>query len=43
VAHQMNRKRELHGKLDSLLDSNQAELAGSIVDLLYKKTTMVGS
>jgi transcriptional regulator with XRE-family HTH domain len=33
----MNRKRELHGKLDVLLESSHAEVAGDILDVLYKK------
>ncbi len=33
----MNRKRELHGKLDVLLESSQSEVAGEILDVLYEK------
>jgi transcriptional regulator with XRE-family HTH domain len=35
AARAMNRKRQLHEKLDLLLESSQAELIGGIVDLLY--------
>jgi len=41
AVHQMNRKRELHAKLDLLLESSQAGLAGDIVELLYRKATAV--
>jgi transcriptional regulator with XRE-family HTH domain len=37
IVHRMNRKRELHDKLELLLESSQAELAGSIIDLLHQK------
>jgi hypothetical protein len=33
----MNRKRELHAKLDVLLESTNAEVAGDILDALYEK------
>jgi DNA-binding XRE family transcriptional regulator len=33
----MNRKRDLHGKLDVLLESSQSEVAGEILDVLYEK------
>jgi transcriptional regulator with XRE-family HTH domain len=33
----MNQKRELHEKLDLLLESSQAEVAAGIIDLLYEK------
>jgi transcriptional regulator with XRE-family HTH domain len=36
----MNRKRELHGKLDVLLESSQAEVAGEILDVLYEKIVL---
>jgi transcriptional regulator with XRE-family HTH domain len=36
----MNRKRELHEKLDLLLESGQAELAAGILDVLYKKVVV---
>jgi transcriptional regulator with XRE-family HTH domain len=42
IVERMNRKRELHDKLDLLLESTQADLAGGIVDLLYEKVTVVG-
>jgi transcriptional regulator with XRE-family HTH domain len=34
---QMNRKRELHEKLDLLLESSQAEVAAGILNVLYEK------
>jgi transcriptional regulator with XRE-family HTH domain len=36
----MNRKRELHGKLDVLLESSQSEVTGEILDVLYKKIVL---
>jgi hypothetical protein len=36
----MNRKRDLHGKLDVLLESSQAEVAGDILDVLYEKIAL---
>jgi transcriptional regulator with XRE-family HTH domain len=36
----MNRKRELHGKLDVLLESSHAELTGGILEVLYEKITL---
>jgi transcriptional regulator with XRE-family HTH domain len=36
----MNRKRELHGKLDVLLESTHAEVAGDILDVLYEKIAL---
>jgi hypothetical protein len=36
----MNRKRELHGKLDILLESSQAEVTSDILDVLYKKIAL---
>jgi transcriptional regulator with XRE-family HTH domain len=33
----MNRKRELHGKLDVLLESSQSEVAADILSVLYDK------
>jgi hypothetical protein len=33
----MNRKRELHGKLDVLLESSHAEVAADILEVLYEK------
>jgi transcriptional regulator with XRE-family HTH domain len=41
VVRHMNQKRELHEKLDLLLESSHADLAGGIVDLLYEKVTVV--
>jgi transcriptional regulator with XRE-family HTH domain len=35
AVHQMNRKRELHEKLDLLLESSQAEVIRGIMDVLY--------
>jgi transcriptional regulator with XRE-family HTH domain len=37
AAAEMNRKRELHEKLDLLLESSQAEIVGSIVRALYEQ------
>ena len=34
---QMNRKRELHEKLDLLLESSQAKLVGGMIDLAYEQ------
>jgi hypothetical protein len=36
----MNRKRDLHGKLDLLLESTHAEVAGEILDVLYQKIAL---
>ena len=33
----MNQKRELHEKLDLLLESSHAQLAAEILDVLYEK------
>ena len=33
----MNRKRDLHDKLDLLLESSQATAVGGILDLLYQQ------
>ena len=33
----MNRKRELHEKLDLLLESSHAEVAAGILNVLYDK------
>jgi len=38
--HQMNRKRELHEKLDLLLESSQAEVVRGIVDVLYEQAVV---
>ncbi len=35
AVQQMNRNRELHDKLDVLLESNHAQTIGGIVDLMY--------
>ena len=40
AVRQMNRKRQVHERLDLLLESSHAELAGSIVDLLYEKVAI---
>ncbi len=37
----MNRKRELHGKLDVLLESSHAEVAADILDVLYEKIALL--
>ena len=42
AARQMNRKRQLHDKLDLLLESSHAELAGGIVDLLCERVAVGG-
>lgn len=34
---QMNRKRELHERLDLLLESSQAEVAAGVLNVLYEK------
>jgi len=39
---QMNHKRELHEKLDLLLESSQAEVTAGILDLLYEKIAVIG-
>jgi transcriptional regulator with XRE-family HTH domain len=36
----MNRKRELHEKLDLLLESSHAEIAAGILDMLYEKAVV---
>jgi hypothetical protein len=36
----MNRKRELHEKLDLLLESTHAELAADILDVLHEKVVV---
>ena len=40
AVHRMNRRRELHEKLDLLLESSQAELIRSIMDVLYKQVVV---
>ncbi len=42
AARQMNRRRELHGKLDLLLESSQAEVAAGILNVLYEKIVVGG-
>jgi transcriptional regulator with XRE-family HTH domain len=37
AVHLMNRKRELHEKLDLLLESSQAAVAAGILNVLYEK------
>ena len=37
AVRQMNRKRELHEKLDLLLESSQAEVAAGILNVLYRE------
>jgi len=37
AAHDMNRKRELHERLDLLLESSHAELIGEMIDLAYRQ------
>ncbi len=37
---QMNRKRELHDKLDLLLESSEAEVAAGILNVLYEKIAL---
>jgi transcriptional regulator with XRE-family HTH domain len=41
VGH-MNRKRELHEKLDLLMESSQAEVAAGVLDVLYEKIVVGG-
>lgn len=40
AVHQMNQKRELHDKLDLLLESSQAEVAAGILNVLYERVVM---
>ncbi len=40
MARQANRKRELHSRLEVLLESSQAEIIEGIVDLLYEKVEL---
>ena len=40
VVRRMNRKRELHDKLDLLLESSHAELVRGIMELLYKEVLL---
>ena len=39
----MNRKRELHDKLDLLLESSQATLVGGMIELAYNQVLAKGS
>ena len=36
----MNQKRELHEKLDLILESSQAEVAAGVLNVLYEKVTV---
>ena len=40
AVQQMNRKRDLHDKLDLLLESSQAEVAAGILNVLYEKVVV---
>ena len=40
AVEQMNRKRELHAKLDLVLESSQAEIAAGILNVLYEKVVV---
>jgi transcriptional regulator with XRE-family HTH domain len=40
AVHQMNRRRELHEKLDLLLESSQAEVVRGIVEVLYGQVSL---
>jgi transcriptional regulator with XRE-family HTH domain len=40
AVQQMNRRRELHEKLDLLLESSQAEVVRGIVDVLYSQVVV---
>lgn len=40
AVRQMNQKRELHEKLDLLLESSHAEVAAGILNVLYKKVVV---
>ena len=40
AVRQMNRKRDLHGKLDLLLESSHAELAAGILNVLYERAVV---
>jgi transcriptional regulator with XRE-family HTH domain len=42
AVQQMNRKRELHERLDLLLESSHAEVAAGIVNVLYDKIVVSG-
>jgi hypothetical protein len=38
----MNHRRELHVRLDLLLESSQAEVAAGILNVLYEKVVVQG-
>ena len=40
AVQQMNRRRELHDKLDLLLESSQAEVAAGILNVLYEEVVV---
>ena len=40
AARHMNCKRELHEKLDLLLESSQADVIGGILDVLYEQVVV---
>ena len=40
AVHAMNRKRELHDKLDVLLETGQAKTIGGILDLIYEQVVV---
>jgi transcriptional regulator with XRE-family HTH domain len=40
AVRQMNRKRDLHEKLDLVLESSQADVAAGIIDVLYEKVVV---
>jgi len=40
AVRQMNRKRKLHDRLDLLLESSHAEVAASLLDVLYEKVVV---
>jgi transcriptional regulator with XRE-family HTH domain len=42
AVQQMNRRRQLHDKLDLLLESSQAEVTAGIVNVLYEKVVVSG-
>ena len=42
AAGQMNHRRELHVRLDLLLESSQAEVAAGILNVLYEKVVVQG-
>jgi hypothetical protein len=39
----MNQKRELHEKLDLLLESSHAELAAGLLSVLYDRVVLNGA